>query len=200
MSQQINLLDQKSTSVGSALAALAALALLLLGLIAYGAVLRAQTVRLQQDADSGQRQVLQAKSELQAIRQRADANNDAMVLRAEIDALKLKSDAIKQWGEQINNGSLGSPDGYAQHLSALASVSVEGLWITSVSIGNAGKLLSLSGRALHNESVLRYANRLNAAFASMGVQFNSVEMTPESLAKTGEPDKAQLTTVAFRLF
>jgi hypothetical protein len=200
MSQQINLLTRERKPVGAALAALAVVAVVLLGLLAYDAMLRAETARLVQNADSGQRQLNQAKAAMQALRQRAESNNDAANLKAEIDALRSKADAIRQWEQLINSGTLGSPQGYAQYLSTLASVPEEGLWITSFSVGNTGKLVSLSGRALRNESVLRYAGRLNEAFAPQGVQFNSVEMTPENLVKSAEPGKPVLSTVAFKLF
>lgn len=201
MSQQINLLAREHKPVGSALAALALVAVVLLGLLVYGAVLRVETARLQQDADAGQRALVQVKAALAAKRQRPDTNNDAAAaLKAEIDALKPKADAVRQLVELMSNGSLGSPQGYAQYLSTLASVPEAGLWITSFSVSNTGKLVSLSGRALRNESVLRYARRLNEAFAPQGVQFNSVEMTPENLVKSAEPGKPLLTTVAFKLF
>lgn len=200
MSQQINLLERTREPVGSALGALAVVAVVLLGLLAYEAVLRTDAGRLRQAADAGQRGLAQAKAAMQAMRQRADANNDAAALKAEIDALKLKAAVVKQLVEPMRNGSLGSPDGYAQYLTTLASVPEEGLWITSVSVTNAGKVMTLSGRALRNESVLKYAKRLNEAFAPYGVQFNSVEMTPENLVRTGEAGKPLLTTVAFRLF
>ncbi len=200
MSQQINLLTRERKPVGAALAALAVVAVVLLGLLAYDAMLRAETARLVQNADSGQRQLNQAKAAMQALRQRAESNNDAANLKAEIDALRSKADAIRQWEQLINSGTLGSPQGYAQYLSTLASVSEEGLWITSFSVGNTGKLVSLSGRALRNDSVLHYAKRLNEAFAPQGVQFNSVEMTPENLIKSVEPGKPVLSTVAFKLF
>jgi hypothetical protein len=189
MSQQINLLTRERKPVGAALAALAVVAVVLLGLLAYDAMLRAETARLVQNADSGQRQLNQAKAAMQALRQRAESNNDAANLKAEIDALRSKADAIRQWEQLINSGTLGSPQGYAQYLSTLASVPEEGLWITSFSVGNTGKLVSLSGRALRNESVLRYAGRLNEAFAPQGVQF-----------KSAEPGKPVLSTVAFKLF
>ena len=200
MSQQINLLAREHKPVGAALAALAVVVVVLLGLLAYDAVLRIEAARLQQEAASGQQRLAQVKATLQAMRQRPDANNDATALKAEIDALKPKAEAVRQLVELMSNGSLGSPQGYAQYLSTLASVPEAGLWITSFSVGNTGKLVSLSGRALHNESVLRYAKRLNEAFAPQGVQFNSVEMTPENLVKSAEPGKPVLTTVAFRLF
>ncbi len=199
MSQQINLLAREHKPVGSALAALALLALVMLGLLAYDFVLRAETDRLRQELSAGQRQLDQTKTALQAMRQRADGNNDANALKAEVEALKAKAEAVKQWEQLINSGSLGSPHGYAIYLSALASVPEDGLWLTSVSVGNAGKLLTVGGRALRNESVLRYAKRLNEAFAPHGVQFNSVELTPENLVKAGPPGKPVLTTVAFKL-
>lgn len=200
MSQQINLLTREHKPVGLALAALALVAVVLLGLLAYDAVLRIETARLQLEAASGQQRLAHAKATLQAMRQRPDTNNDAAALKAEIDALKPKAEAVRQLVELMSNGSLGSPQGYAHYLSTLASVPEAGLWITSFSVANTGKLVSLSGRALRNESVLRYAKRLNEAFAPQGVQFNSVEMTPENLVKSAEPGKPVLSTVAFKLF
>ena len=179
---------------------MAAVALVLLGLLAYGVALRTETVRMQQEAVAGQRELGQAQAKLQAMRQRADDNSDSTALKAEIDALKPQAEAVKQLLELIRNGSPGSPEGYAQHLSVLASVPEEGLWITGISIDKGGKLMTLSGRALRNESVLRYVKRLNKAFAPFGVQFNSMEMTPENLVRTGEPNKPPLTTVVFKLF
>ncbi len=200
MSQQINLLARERNPVGSALAALALVVLVLMGLLAYDAMLRAETVRLKQNADAGQRQLNQVKAAMQARSQRARSNNDAVILKEEIDALRSKADAIKQWEQLISNGTLGSQQGYAQYFSTLAGVPEAGVWVTNFSVGNAGKLVNLSGRALRNESVLRYVGRLNEAFAPQGVQFNSVEMTPENLVKSAEPGKPVLSTVAFKLF
>lgn len=200
MSQQINLLQHRHRPVGSALGALAMVTVVLLCLLAYDAVLRNETTVLQQDIATGQRQLVQAKAALQVMHQRADSNNDAATLKAEIDTLKSRVEALKQRGELIGNRTLGSPDGYAQHFITLASVPEEGLWLTSVFVSDAGKLMSLGGRALRGESVLRYVKRLNEAFAPLGVQFNSVEMTQENLVRTGAPDKPLLTSVAFRLF
>ena len=50
MSQQINLLARERNPVGSALAALALVVLVLMGLLAYDAMLRAETVRLRMRA------------------------------------------------------------------------------------------------------------------------------------------------------
>jgi len=199
MSQQINLLAREHKPVGSALWALTAIVALLLGLLAYDAMLRTDNNQLRLTADAGQRELAQVKAAMAARRQRPDADKDAAALKAEIDELKPRAEVARQLLEPINMGSLGSPDGYAQYLIKLGSVSEQGLWITSVSIGNAGKLMSLSGRALRNESVLRYAKRLNEAFAPYDVQFKSLEMTPENMVHTAQAGKPALTTVAFKL-
>lgn len=191
MSQQINLLAREQNPVGSALAAMALVLVVVLGLLAYDFMLYGETAGLQREADAGQRAIAQFNANLQAVRQPADSNNDATALKAEIETLRLKADSAKQWLEQIDNGSLGSPNGYAQYLSTLGGVPESGVWLTSVSVSNAGKVVNIGGRSLHNESVLRYAMRLNEVFAAKGVQFNSVEMTPE---KTAPP------TVTFRLY
>lgn len=200
MSQQINLLARESKPLGSALWAMAVVATALIGMLAFGWMLRADNSRLQRDAESGERQLAEVKASLQAMRQPSAGKSDAAELKAEIDALKPKAEAVRQLLEAIGNGSLGSAEGYAQHLMTLAGVSEDGLWLTSVSVGNAGRVLNLSGRALRNDAVMRYAKRLNEAFAAQGVQFNSVEMTPESLVRAGEAGKPTLRTVAFKLF
>jgi hypothetical protein len=186
--------------VGSAWLALAGIVVVLLGLLAYYASLVGETGRLEQQADLGQRDLARAKATVKAMGKDADANKTAADLKAEVDALRLKTEAVRQAVDLIGKGSLGNPNGYAQYLTALAGVSEEGLWITSVAVTNAGRLVTLSGRALRTESILRYAKRLNEAFAPYEVQFNSMELTPDTPARTGEPGKPPLTTVAFRLF
>lgn len=200
MSQQINLLMRERSPIGSALWALAAVGLALLGLLAYDMMLRVDNNRLQRVVESGQRDLARIQASVEATRQRVNSNNDAAAIKAEIEALKPRAEAVRQLLEAMGNGSLGSPDGYAQHLLTLSSVPEDGLWLTSVSVDNAGKLVSLGGRALRNESVMRYAKRLNEVFATQGVQFNSVEMTPESLLQTGVAGTPPLNMVAFKLF
>jgi len=95
----------------------------------------------------------------------------------------------------------GGSEGYSGHLTTLARISEDGVWLTGVKIGNAGKTVSLAGRSLRHESVLRYAQRLNEQFSAYGVQFTAVELTPdvaiEGAAGTAGP---ALSPVAFKLF
>ncbi len=197
MSQQINLLKQRHEPIGSALLALASAALMLVGLLAYWGVLLADANRLQQTVSAGKQELARVKAALQAVQQRQAGGNDGATLKAELAALRPKVEAVRQLVDQVRSSGLGSPEGYASYLTTLASISEDGLWLTHVAVSNAGKVVRISGRALRNESVIRYAGRLNAAFAPHGVQFNSLEMTPESLVRA---DKPLLTTVSFKLF
>ncbi len=201
MSQQINLLKQRHEPMGSGLWALASAALMLVGLLAYWGVLLADANRLQQSASAGKQELARVKAAaLQAVQQRQAGDSAGAALKAELAALRPKAEAVRQLLDQVRSEGLGSPEGYASYLTTLASISEDGLWLTNVAVSNAGKGVRISGRALRNESVMRYAGRLNAAFAPHGVQFNSLEMTPESLVRAGEPGKPLLTTVSFKLF
>jgi hypothetical protein len=200
MSQQINLLQRTRKPIGSALAAIALLFVLLLVLLGYDSVLRQQTTELRQQVLASERQLQQAKAALAALGARNSVNTAPASVKTELDALKSRLALARQWGELINSGSLGSPNGYAKHLNTLASVPEPGLWLTSVLISDGGKLVNLGGRALQSEAVLRYAEKLNQAFGTQGVQFNSVEMTPEDLVRSGEAGKPLLSSVNFRLF
>lgn len=200
MSQQINLLMERREALGSALLALASVALMLVGLLAYWGVLLADTNRLQQSVSAGKQELARTKAALQAEQQRQAGGHDGAALKAELAVLRPKAEAVRQLVDQLRSGALGSPKGYANYLTTLASISEDGLWLTNVAVSNAGKGVRISGRALRNESVMRYAGRLNAAFAAQGAQLNSLEMTPESLVRAGEPGKPLLTTVSFKLF
>ncbi len=200
MSQQINLLQERREPLGSALLALVSVALMLVGLLAYWSVLLTDSNRLQQSVSLGKQEMARVQAALQAEQQRQAGGHDGAALKAELAVLRPQAEAVRQLVDQLRSGALGSREGYTSYLTTLANISEDGLWLTQVAVSNAGNAVRISGRALRNESVMRYAGRLNAALAAHGVQFNSLEMTPESLARAGEPGKPVLTTVSFKLF
>ena len=192
MSQQINLLVRKSAGFDSTWAALAALGLVLLSLLGLWAVKQGDVARAQEDAAASARQLEDVKARLQARTQRSGTD-----LGAEIEALKSRAEAARKTLERI--GELGSQQGYSRVFSALASVGEDGLWLTSVSVNQGGKSVSISGHALRQESVMHYAERLNGIFSDAGVQFTALELSPVSAGKPGDPG-AQLNAVAFKLY
>ena len=195
MSQQINLLvrqDGKQASIAKpALIGLGALLAVMLG---FWAIEHSSTVKIQKAADQGKQQLLAAKAELQAKQQQLATGE---TYAGENAALKQRMETLQGALNLVKGGNPGRPEGYSEYLTALAKISDNSLWLNSVAISSAGKKIHLAGRALTKESILRYAKRLNEQFSAYGVQFNSVEMTPEVLGKEGVD---QLSIVVFKLY
>ena len=189
MSQQINLLVRKKSGSDSTLTALAVLALVLVLLVGLWALRLGDVTKARQDEVASAQALHEAKARLQARIERSGTD-----VGAEIEALKSRAEAARKTLDRV--GELGSQQGYGPVFSTLASVGEEGLWLTSVSVNRGGKAVSISGHALRQESVMRYAERLNNRFADAGVQFTALELSPESAGKAG----AQLKAVAFKLY
>jgi hypothetical protein len=199
MSQQINLLAPKESTARAALWPLAGLVVLVLGLLAYLQSIVAETGRLSAVATASGQQLDKAKASLLLLQTQKGKQGDPVAIKADIAALRPQAEAVSQLMKELRSGSLGSSEGFGRYYRALGSVSEDGLWITSVSVSRGGMAMSVNGRALNNDSVMRYARRLNEAFAPFGVRFNSLELTPEALAAPGAPPAATLRTYAFKL-
>lgn len=201
MSQQINLLRPKDRSAGTAAWSLGIAGVLVLALGAYFQTVRSETNRLSDAATVKDAQLAQIKQKVQELQLQRARQSDAAALEAEIAAMRPRAEALGQLVKQVRAGNPGSLEGFARYLQALASLSSEGLWVTNLNVVRAGSVISISGRALNNDAVMRYASRLNEAFAGFGVRFNSLELTPEAVMAPGAPASSPpaLTTIAFRL-
>ncbi|MDN3921692.1 PilN domain-containing protein [Roseateles violae] len=200
--QQLNLLDRVKEPVSLAIWGIALSLLTLIGLTLWGLSLRSDLAALEMQAQQGKRQIERTTAEMETMRQRAGSDQEAAALKAEVDALKPKAAAVQSLVDSLRTARLGRPEGYADYFNTLAGVAEQGLWITSVSVGETGKGLAVSGRALRNESVLSYAKRLNQSFAAQGVQFNSVEMTPDAQpgSQGGPGTAAGPSMISFKLY
>lgn len=198
MSQQINLLVQEAIAPElSALRALIGLGVMLAAFLGYAAFAWLGTARLGDTVAQSDAEVAAERVALQALEQKLAARPKLADILAQIDA----HDALASESQEIANllrGGGGGSEGYSGHLTTLARISEDGVWLTGVKIGNAGKSVSLAGRSLHHESVLRYAQRLNEQFSPYGVRFTAVELTPD-VAREGGSGPA-LPSVAFKLF
>jgi type II secretory pathway pseudopilin PulG len=192
MSQQINLLVSKKIGLKSVWVASAALGLLLLVLLGVWGMRQAELAAARETQAASALQLQQTQARLQALMQPQGAD-----LGAEIAALKPEADAAQKLLAQA--GDLGSQQGYAGYFSLLATVTEDGLWLTGVTVEKTGKTVRISGHALHKESVLRYARRLNDLFAGDGVQFTALEISPLTAGKPGDLNPL-LTAVAFKLY
>lgn len=196
LGQHVNLLTQKKREFNLALIAAVMLGLLLLSLFGLWSFRQSEVTATRQAEVASSLRLQQAKDKLQLLEAQIMQQSQAS-LSTEIANLKQKAEAAQQILSQT--GSLGSPQGYARYFDALTSISEDGLWLTNVSVDQAGKSVRVSGNALNKDSVMRYAQRLNERFSSDDVQFSALELTPVSAGKPNDPD-SQVTAVAFKLY
>lgn len=198
MSQQINLLVQEAIAPAlSALRALIGLGVMLVAFLGYATYTWLGTARLGDTVAQSDAQVAAEKAALQALEQKLAARPKLPDILAQIEALKPLAGESQEIVNLLRSGGGGS-EGYFAHFTTLARISENDVWLTGVKIANAGKAVSIAGRSLHHESVLRYAQRLNEQFSAYGVQFTAVELTPD-VPKQGASGPA-LSSVAFKLF
>jgi hypothetical protein len=201
VSKQINLLAQAQAAPElSALRVLTGLGVMLAVFLGYAAFAWFGTARLGDTVAQSDAKLAAEKAAVKALEQKLGARPKLADIVAQINAIKPQADESQEILNLLRGGADGS-EGYSGHLTTLARISEDGVWLTGVRIGNAGKSVSLAGRSLRNESVLRYAQRLNEQFSAYGVQFTAVELTPE-VANKGAAGAAgpALSSVAFKLF
>jgi hypothetical protein len=199
MSQQINLLREKDRSARAAAWGAGIVGVALLALVAYYQSAANETSRMRETVAANAAKLAQLKTSIQALQTKRVEQGNASVLEAEIAAMRPRAEALAALMKQVRSGRLGNPEGYSRYLQALGNLSQEGLWLTGVSLSKDGAAVSISGRALHNESVMQYARRLNEVFAPYGVQFNSLDLTPEAVSSPTPGNPVVLKTVAFKL-
>ena len=199
MSQQINLLPRGPISPKlSARRALLTLSTFFLMLIAYGQWLHARANAAQQQTLDSEHALQAQRAKLLAMQKKMGEHYAAGDIAAQIAALEPQTRVAKELLARLKSGELGSLDGYGKQFTALASLSTPGVWLTSISMSNAGRALRVEGRALHKQQVLTYARQLNAVMTPFGAQVSALEVTP--VLKPAEPTTQHAAVFAFTLF
>ena len=198
MSKQLNLLAYEvRPPILTGLRTLLGAALLIPPLLLYGAYTWFSTSQLAASVARNEVEINAEKAKQTALQAQIAGRPVPVNLGAEIELLKPLE---MQSQKVLNLLQQGDPKarnaGYVAPLSLLARTTEEGLWLTSIKVGNGGKSLSLEGNALRNESVVRYVQRLNEVFAPAGAKFTSLELQPEP---TKEGDNKDLPIVSFKL-
>ena len=196
--QQINLLKRRNRDFKTAVVAPVMLGLLLLSLFGLGWVwgLRQADFAAAQRAEvASMLQLQQAKAKLQLLESQITQQPQTS---SSTEIANLKQKAVEAQQILALTNSIGSPVGYARYFDALAKIAEDGLWLTNVTVTQAGKSVSVSGNALNKDSVMHYAQRFNDRFADDGVEFTSLELTPVTAVKASEHG-SKLTAVAFIL-
>jgi Tfp pilus assembly protein PilN len=201
MSKQINLLVQAQGAPElSALRALIGFGVMIAVFLVYAGIGWFGTARMGDVVAQSDTELAREKATVKALEQKLGARPKLADIVAQIEALKPRAGESQELMNLLRGGE-GDSQGYSGHLTSLARISEDGVWLTAVTIGNAGKTVNLAGRSLRQESVLRYAQRLNEQFSAYGMQFSAVELTPD-VAKTDAAGGAAppVTSFVFKLF
>jgi hypothetical protein len=163
MSQQINLFNpvfqQQSASFSAGAMALAC-AVLVLGVAAMGAWGELRLTQLQGEANTVARQLDRAQKRLESVSAEFGPRQKDAALATQLAEAERQHAALQHVADVIARGEMGDTRGYAETFRALARQSVDGLWLTGVSIGGAGRELGVQGRALDAALVPGFLSRL----------------------------------------
>lgn len=196
MSQQLNLLPKAESRYNPAAVALMILGVVVLALLATWGVKRSMLAAARADEVASAARLKEVSAQFeQRFRSRAAQIN------AEIEALKPRAAEADQVIALA--AGVGKPEGYSPYFASLAALREDGLWLSEVTVGQAGKSLQVSGQSLDKEAVLRYTQKLNTALAPTGITLTALDMTSQTLMPVGTApagDKGGgLTVIKFSL-
>jgi cell division protein FtsL len=191
MSQQINLFNpqfQPQKKIFSVNAMAAALGVVVLGLVGSGVYAKVRVMTLQTEVARGEEQVVAAQKRLAAATAEfAPRTRDAR-LEAELAEAQAEHDALQRVADVIRRGDLGNTEGYAEYFRALARQSVDGLWLTGVTITGAGTDIGVRGRALDPALVPGYLARLRNERVLQGKPVGSMQIGQAGTVKVRDAD------------
>jgi hypothetical protein len=191
MSQQINLFNpafQPQKKIFSVNAMAAALGVLVLGLVGTGVYAKVRVMGLQTEVAGGEDRVQQAQKRLEAAAAEFAPRTKDGRLEAELADAQAEHDALRRVADVIAHGDLGTTQGYAEYFRALARQSVDGLWLTGVSIAGAGMDIGVRGRALDPALVPGYLARLRNERVLQGMPVGSMQIGQGSAVKVRGAD------------
>jgi hypothetical protein len=196
MSQNINLFNpafRKPELVISLKVLVACLALALLALGAHQYYFQAQVNGLAEELRSAEA-VLKAQRGYSDKLKGADATRKRdEQLSADVARLEPELKEARESLEALKGGAMGTQGGFAEYLRAFSRQSLNGLWLTGVTIGGGGEI-EIQGRALSADLVPNYIQRLSKEKVLAGRSFARLEMTqppaePEKAKKDEDKDK-----------
>jgi hypothetical protein len=200
MSQQINLfnpvfLQQKRVFSANTMAI--CLGVLMLGLAGLGVAAKWRVATLQAEANAGAARLEKAQKRLAAVAvefapRQKDATLDGQLARAQSELA-----ALKEVSGVITRGELGNTQGYAEYFRALARQSMEGLWLTGVSVGGAGLDLGVRGRALDPALVPAYLGRLRNEQVMQGKPVGNLQIGQAEALKVQRDGKETSTPAPY---
>ena len=205
MSQQINLfnpafLQQKKVFTATAMAI--SLGVLALGLTAVGVAAKVRVASLQAQADLGAAQLDKSRKRLAGVSAEFAPRQQDARLAEELSLAQGELGDLKDVAGLIERGELGNTQGYAEYFRALARQSVDGLWLTGVSIAGAGLDIGVRGRAMDPALVPGFLGRLRQERVMQGKPVGSLQIGEAAALKAvkdGKEGGAPVPYVEFSL-
>ncbi|GAB4175951.1 MAG: hypothetical protein OHK0026_11590 [Rhodocyclaceae bacterium] len=207
MSRQINLYNRalrakREFITGYTL--ILGLAVIVLGLALTYGYYQFRLGQMAREAARVEQDLKQQRDELARLSEEAARVRRSPKIAAELAALEARLKAHEEVARALDAGVLGSASGFSELLRALARQSLDGLWLTGLSIGAAGTQLTIEGRTLDPELVAEYIRRLGAEASMRGRGFDALHIAPPEPAaqRTAQPadeTPAQPRHIAFVL-
>ena len=179
MSQQINLFNpifRKQKKYFSSVTMVQALAIICVAcaLLALDAARRTRALRTQ--AASIDALLLARQERLAEFRVRYAPRQKSATLSAEIAAAEQELAMLANAQATVTRGGFGDTRGFSSYFRAFARQSVDGLWLTGLTIASGGSQLGVQGNTLQAELVPLYMRRLASEPIMQGKAFSSLEI------------------------
>jgi Tfp pilus assembly protein PilN len=203
MTQHINLLRRQRLVPASLMWGGLGVLVFALAQASYGAWLVMDNAQTQARIRAQEAELVQLRAQ---VVQAGLRSASATQLQDDISRLTPLARAYETLLQQVASGRLGLESGYLEQFTILARTVAPKVWITQVSLTDAGRKFSLQGQALDESSVLDYVDRLNQAYAAQGLALVTLDMSVQTpangtvaAAAGASGVAAGIKTVSFRL-
>lgn len=150
-----------------------------------------------QEADQAEQRAARVERQLAQLAGQGNQADPAIV--AEAASLEARILALRTAQDSIAAGALGSDTGYAVHFQALSRARVPGAWLTRIELTEAGRAMSLEGRALHGEDPARLIAMLGRQPMLAGLTYAGLEVQPPT-PETASAESAPASTADYLEF
>jgi hypothetical protein len=190
----INLLQGARESHATAWIGVALLTLTIAVLAVHGSHLQAQSKEDLRRRDEMAEQVVALQKQLNSRQAEKAKSGTALSLQREIDSLRPQAQATQVLLDALGSIEKGRTDEFSRPLVAMTGLNESGLWLTTLTVSDAGRRLELQGQAMSGAPVLRFARRANASLQPLALRLDSLEMQPVESTVAGSGG------VSFRLY
>ena len=171
-----------------------ALLVLVAGIAGLSVVLRAQTARMQAEANAGATELARKQARLASVTAEFAPRKKSDEIDVQIADADAQVAALRHVSGVLQRGELGDTNGFAGYFQAFARQAVPGLWLTGVSI--EGKDIGLKGRTLDPALVPGYITRLTQEPLLQGKSFASLQIGQAAPISTTDAQGKQASSPA----